>query len=67
MHTLTNMPVILKKRMGGKTFKLAKIAGLNKFLRIYYASVNAGKTKGEIYGYCFAKNVPAGRAYQRIF
>lgn len=31
---------ILKKESEGKNKKLAKIAGLNKFLRIYYARVN---------------------------
>lgn len=31
---------ILKKESEGKSKKLAKIAGLNKFLRIYYARVN---------------------------
>lgn len=31
---------ILKKESKGKSKKLAKIAGLNKFLRIYYARVN---------------------------
>ncbi len=30
---------ILKKELGGKSKKAAKIAGLNKFLRIYYARV----------------------------
>lgn len=30
---------ILKKEMEGKPKKVAKIAGLNKFLRIYYARV----------------------------
>ena len=30
---------ILKKESEGKSKKLAKIAGLNKFLRIYYARV----------------------------
>ncbi len=30
---------ILKKESEGKALKLAKIAGLNKFLRIYYARV----------------------------
>lgn len=30
---------ILKKESEGKAKKLAKIAGLNKFLRIYYARV----------------------------
>ena len=30
---------ILKKEREGKSKKLAKIAGLNKFLRIYYARV----------------------------
>ncbi len=32
---------ILKKEQEGKSKKLAKIAGLNKFLRIYYARVMA--------------------------
>ena len=32
---------ILKKENEGKNKKLAKIAGLNKFLRIYYARVMA--------------------------
>lgn len=32
---------ILKKEGEGKSKKHAKIAGLNKFLRIYYARVNA--------------------------
>lgn len=32
---------ILKKEKEGKTKKVAKIAGLNKFLRIYYARVKA--------------------------
>ena len=31
---------ILKKEHEGKSKKQAKIAGLNKFLRIYYARVN---------------------------
>ncbi|KIR02086.1 hypothetical protein P261_00900 [Lachnospiraceae bacterium TWA4] len=31
---------ILKKERKGKSKKHAKIAGLNKFLRIYYARVN---------------------------
>jgi len=31
---------ILKKEAEGKPKKVAKIAGLNKFLRIYYARVN---------------------------
>lgn len=31
---------ILKKEAEGKPSKLAKIAGLNKFLRIYYARVS---------------------------
>ena len=31
---------ILKKEAEGKTKKHAKIAGLNKFLRIYYARVS---------------------------
>ena len=30
---------ILKKELEGKPKKVAKIAGLNKFLRIYYARV----------------------------
>ena len=30
---------ILKKEAEGKSKRLAKIAGLNKFLRIYYARV----------------------------
>ena len=30
---------ILKKEAEGKATKVAKIAGLNKFLRIYYARV----------------------------
>ena len=32
---------ILKKEAAGKPLKVAKIAGLNKFLRIYYARVSA--------------------------
>ena len=32
---------ILKKETEGKPPKVAKIAGLNKFLRIYYARVSA--------------------------
>ena len=32
---------ILKKEQEGKAKKVAKIAGLNKFLRIYYARVLA--------------------------
>ena len=32
---------ILKKESEGKSKKLAKVAGLNKFLRIYYARVKA--------------------------
>ena len=32
---------ILKKESEGKPKKVAKIAGLNKFLRIYYARVMA--------------------------
>lgn len=38
-----NDPVYLymiKKESEGKTKKVAKIAALNKFLRIYYAKVN---------------------------
>ena len=35
---------ILKKELEGKSKKAAKIAGLNKFLRIYYARVM------EVYG-----------------
>ena len=31
---------MLKKESEGKAKKVAKIAGLNKFLRIYYARVN---------------------------
>ena len=31
---------IVKKENEGKIKKVAKIAGLNKFLRIYYARVN---------------------------
>ncbi|CUU49836.1 hypothetical protein BJV38_000779 [Clostridium beijerinckii] len=30
---------VLKKEAEGKASKVAKIAGLNKFLRIYYARV----------------------------
>ena len=32
---------ILKKRSEGKSWKEANIAGLNKFLRIYYGKINA--------------------------
>lgn len=42
-HTYENDPVynyIIKKELEGKPKKVAKIAGLNKFLRIYYARVS---------------------------
>ena len=41
-HSYENDPVynfIIKKELEGKPKKVAKIAGLNKFLRIYYARV----------------------------
>ena len=41
-HPRPNAPVyqyIVKKELEGKAKKSAKIAGLNKFLRIYYARV----------------------------
>lgn len=43
MHQPENDPVydfILKKRSDGKCGKEAMIAGLNKFLRIYYGKVS---------------------------
>ena len=42
MHQMTDDPVyqyILKKESEGKPKNVAKMAGVNKFLRIYYARV----------------------------
>ena len=39
---------MLKKEKDGKAKKVCKFAGLNKFLRIYYAKVMALKQKNEL-------------------